>query len=125
MGDLPVKGWEAYPEYHTEWLKHEADLPYPNGEAGQDVKQRAWEVIDEILAGQHQAVAVVTHGGTIMILLSACLGLGLEKRFRFSPMANCSISTLVYDETSRNLRLERVNDIAHLEFASEENDHVQ
>jgi probable phosphoglycerate mutase len=115
MGDVPLKGWEAYPEYYAEWLKHEADLPYPNGEAGQNVKQRAWEVIDEILSGRRQAVAVVTHGGVIMILLSACLGMSLEKRFRFYPVANCSISTLMFDETRQSLRVERVNDIAHFE----------
>ena len=55
------------------------------------------EVIDEITARYHHDVAVVTHGGVIMVMISACLGLGLEKRFRFTSPANCSISTLVYD----------------------------
>jgi probable phosphoglycerate mutase len=114
MGEIPAKGWQAFPEYHAEWQKHETDLPYPNGEAGQDVQKRAWEIIEEIQARHTQAVAVVTHGGVIMVLLSACLGLGLEKRFQFMPMANCSISTLVYDTVNRRLKVEQVNDTAHL-----------
>ncbi len=117
MGAVPMKSWNAYPEYYAEWLKHETDLPYPEGEAGSDVQKRAWTIIEEILAQYTQAVAVVTHGGVIRVLLSACLGLELEKRFHFSPMANCSISTLVYDAAQKCLNVERVNDTAHLEFS--------
>jgi probable phosphoglycerate mutase len=114
MGEIPQKGWGAFPEYYAEWQKHETDLPYPQGEAGQDVQKRAWGVVEEILTRYTQAVAVVTHGGVIMVLLSACLGLGQEKRFQFMPMANCSISTLVYDEERHRLKVEQVNDTAHL-----------
>ena len=71
---------------------------------------------NEILARYDQATAVVTHGGVIMVLLSACLGLGFEKRFRFLPMANCSITTLVYDKAMQSLRVGLVNDTTHLEF---------
>ena len=71
--------------------------PTQRGEAGADVQKRVREVIDEITERYRHDVAVVTHGGVIMVLISACLGLGLEKRFRFTPPANCSISTLVYD----------------------------
>jgi broad specificity phosphatase PhoE len=115
MGVVPEKGWEAFPEYYEKWQKHESDLPYPQGESGQDVQKRAWEVIEEIRTQYTQAVAVVTHGGVIMVLLSACLGLGLEKRFQFMPMANCSISTLTYDTEKQLLKVERVNDTAHLD----------
>ena len=41
MGEIFKQGWEAFPGFHDEWLKHEADLPYPGGEAGMDVKKRA------------------------------------------------------------------------------------
>jgi broad specificity phosphatase PhoE len=114
MGEIPQKGWGAFPEYYAEWQKHETDLPYPQGEAGQDVQKRAWGVVEEILTRYTQAVALVTHGGVIMVLLSACLGLGQEKRFQFMPMANCSISTLVYDAERHRLKVEQVNDTTHL-----------
>jgi broad specificity phosphatase PhoE len=115
MGEIPVAGWEAYAHYYAAWQKHEADLPYPGGEAGADVQKRIREVIDEITARYHHDVAVMTHGGVIMVMISACLGLGLEKRFRFTPPVNCSISTLVYDSQSGSIKVHQVNDSAHLE----------
>jgi len=117
MGDVFSKGWGAFPEYYREWVKHESDLPYPNGESGQNVKVRVWEVIDEILETHDHSVVVVTHGGVIMVLVSACLGMGLENRFLFSPMDNCSLTTLSYDRESSKIQVEKVNDTAHLEFS--------
>jgi len=116
MGQIPLQGWDAFPELHTEWRKHEADLPYPQGEAGVDVYKRAWPVLDKIVERHNHDVAIVTHGGVIMILLSACIGLPLEKRFRFAPPANCSISTLLYELTDQTLRVEQVNETAHLDI---------
>jgi hypothetical protein len=43
--------------------KHEADLPYPRGEAGIDVQKRAWPVLAEIVRLHSCDVAIVTHGG--------------------------------------------------------------
>lgn len=118
MGDVHVQGWKAFPEYYLEWQKHEADLPYPQGEAGADVQKRAWPVLDEIIKQHRHDVAIVTHGGVIMVLLSACIGLGLEKRFRFAPPANCSMSTLSFDSRTGILRVEQFNDTAHLGISS-------
>lgn len=114
MGEVPRRGWEVFREYYIEWRKHEADLPYPQGEAGADVKARAWPLLEEITRQRTQNVAIVTHGGVIMILLSACLGVPLERRFRFAPPANCSISTLLYDPQNEMLRVEQVNETVHL-----------
>jgi broad specificity phosphatase PhoE len=114
MGEIPLQGWAAFPEYHAEWQKHEADLPYPQGEAGADVKERTWPVLDEITRQHSHNVAIVTHGGVIAVLLSACLGLALEKRFRFAPPANCSISTFLCDSSDGLFRVEQVNETAHL-----------
>jgi len=114
MGDIPVQGWKAFPDYYLEWQKHEADLPYPQGEAGADVQKRVWPLLEEIVKKHSRDVAVVTHGGVIMILLSACIGSGLEKRFRFAPPAYCSISALSYDPNDSMWRVEQFNDTAHL-----------
>lgn len=115
MGEIWLKGWQAFPEFSEEWSKHEADLPYPRGECGADVMRRIQPVIDDILAGVDENVAIVTHGGVIMVLLSAILGMSQEKRFQFAPVANCSISTLIYDREHDSLKVSQVNDIAHLE----------
>ena len=44
-----------------------------------------------------------------MVLLSACLGMGMEKRFKFEPPTNCSISTLNYDPGDGILKVENNN----------------
>jgi broad specificity phosphatase PhoE len=114
MGAIPVQGWKAYPDDYRAWQTHAADLPYPQGEAGADVRKRAWPLLEEIVRRHSQDVAIVTHAGLIMVVLSACLGLGLEKRFRFVSPAYCSISTLVYDAGDGMLKVEQVNETAHL-----------
>ncbi len=118
MGDIPIQGWKAFPDYYLQWQKHEADLPYPRGEAGVDVQKRVWSLLEEIVKQHNHDVAVVTHGGVIMVLLSACVGLGLEKRFRFAPPAYCSISALSYDSESGMWRVDQFNDTAHLGLAT-------
>jgi len=114
MGDIPIRGWEAFSDYYLEWQKHEADRPYPQGEAGVDVQKRVWPLLEEIVKQHSRDTAVVTHGGVIMVILSACIGLGLEKRFRFTPPAYCSISTLSYNPYDSMWRVEQFNDTAHL-----------
>ena len=119
MGDVFLNGWQAYPEFYLQWQKHEADLPYPRGEAGIDVQKRAWPVLAEIVRLHSCDVAVVTHGGVIMVLISACLGLAQYRRFNFSSPANCSISTLVHNSQDGLWRIGQFNDTAHLEDLSQ------
>ncbi len=120
MGKRFLTGWDAFSDFHKEWRKHEADLPYPGGEAGIDVKKRAWPILEEIKEQYNHDVVFVTHGGVIMILLSACLGMGLEKRFGFAPPENCSNSVLLYDPIDRKIRVEKINDTAHLDIYRQE-----
>jgi broad specificity phosphatase PhoE len=97
-----------------EWQKHETDVPYPGGEAGQAVQRRAGAVLTEILERHQGEVALVTHGGVIMVLVTACMGIGQERRFRLVAPANCSLSTLLFDPAAGLWRIERYNDTAHL-----------
>jgi broad specificity phosphatase PhoE len=119
MGEVHLRGWAAFPELHAEWLKHGADLPYPGGESGEDVRRRVWPLLDEIVLRHGSDAALVTHGGVIMVLLTACVGAGLQSRFRFAPPANCGISTLLHDPDGRIFRVEKVNDTAHLDQGPE------
>jgi len=114
MGAIPTQGWEAFPDIHREWQKHETDVPYPGGEAGQDVQRRTAPLLTEILERHARDVALVVHGGIIMVLITACLGIGQERRFRLVAPANCSISTLLFDPAVGLWRIERYNDTAHL-----------
>lgn len=101
-------------EYAKEWHKHLADLPYPNGECGEDVCKRAMKVIDGIKKQQYENVAIVTSGGTIAILLCEFLGLEQYKRFGIG-IDNCSISILNYNISNDQVTIKCINDTAHLE----------
>lgn len=115
LGSILRAGWGAYPEEYAAWRKHAEDLPYPGGENGQQVFRRVEPALTEYLSSARGDIAVVTHGGVIMAALSAYLGMGQEKRFRFAPPENCSISTLVLDAESGQIRVNGVNDFSHLE----------
>jgi broad specificity phosphatase PhoE len=130
-GELEEKPWEVireeYPDFYREWQNREIDVPYPRGESGREVWQRASAALDEItrdsITDTHGgsdggSVAIVTHGGTIMILLSGYLGLDMARRRGFR-IDTCSISTVEFDASgqasSQRFTVTRVNDTAHLE----------
>ena len=119
MGKYEKKSWAEIeredPDYYREWLKHLNDLPYPDGESGADVARRCEGVISEIINGGRQNAVVVTHGGTLRILLCYFLGIGYEKRFFLGePIENCSISQVKYDEVKGAFCVHSVNDTGHL-----------
>ncbi len=103
-------------EFKEEQLKLLEDIPYPDGENGTSVYERAMPVIQEIAQSGHKNIAVVTHGGTIRVLLAALFGKNQAKRFLFGLyLENASITHLIYCETYDRFYLERFNDSAHLE----------
>ena len=61
---------ERFGSFLSQRKKMEQDLPYPGGESAADVVKRVLPVMDEILASGDRTVAVVTHGGVIMSMLS-------------------------------------------------------
>lgn len=101
-------------DYAAKWHKHLADLPYPEGECGQDVCKRAMKVVDEVKKQQYENVAIVTSGGTIAILLCEFLGLEQYKRF-VMEIDNCSISIVNYDVLNNKITVKCINDTGHLE----------
>lgn len=122
-GELEEKPWEVvreeYPDFYRRWVEREIDVPYPGGESGREVWQRASAALDEIVRTHGGgSVAIVTHGGTIMILLSGYLGLDLARRRGFR-IDTCSISTVEFDPAGQaspqRFTVIRVNDTAHLE----------
>jgi probable phosphoglycerate mutase len=120
MGDFIEKGvkyvQEKYPDFYKEFSKHTSDLPYPNGECGGDVWERAQGVINEITNCDLENVAVVAHGGIIGVLICGFLGITQDRRFFMGePMENCSICMIRYDNKTNNYYLQSFNDHSHLE----------
>ncbi len=122
MGDCDIHGWsyleENYPSFIEEFKKHKSDLRYPpNGECGDDVWQRAKDVIFEIADTNYESVAVVTHGGVIRSLICGLLNIDQNRRFYLgNPPENCSISMIKYNKKNREFFLHSFNDYAHLEI---------
>lgn len=115
MGEIYKESWSSYPALYAEWLLHNEDLPYPNGENGADVWNRCKPALDEILEQQYKKVAIVTHGGTIRSILCGVLGIPQQKRFYLgSPLENCSITVLNYNEAEQRFYLHVLNDSSHL-----------
>ena len=113
MGDIPFKSWHDFPELYAKWSLHDEDIPYPNGENGQDVWQRCKAPLDVLLATNHQKIAIVCHGGTIRSIICGVLNLPQQKRFYLgAPLENASISILKYIDG--RVSLHTFNDIAHL-----------
>ncbi|NLV36992.1 MAG: histidine phosphatase family protein [Clostridiaceae bacterium] len=121
MGDCDLYGWryleENYPLFIEEFRKHKFDLHYPpNGECGEDVWQRAKNVISEIIKTDFRNVAVVTHGGVIRSLICGLLKIDQNKRFFLgSPPENCSITMIKYNKSDKEFYIHSFNDYAHLE----------
>lgn len=113
MGSIFTKSWKEYPELYDKWALHEEDIPYPNGENGSDVWGRCKEELDNIIALQHNRIAIVCHGGTIRSIVCGILNLPQQKRFYFgAPPENCSISIILYKE--KNFYLHIFNDFSHI-----------
>jgi broad specificity phosphatase PhoE len=107
---------EHFHEFKEEQKKLLDDIPYPGGENGTSVYERAMPVIQEIVQSGKKNILVVTHGGTIRVLLAALFGRNQAKRFLFGvSLENTGITQLIYNPRNDRFYLERFNDFAHLE----------
>ena len=107
---------ELFREFKEEQKKLLDDIPYPGGENGTSVYERAMPIIQEIVQSGKKDIVVVTHGGTIRVLLAALFGKNQAKRFLFGvSLENAGITQLVYNSSNDRFYLERFNDYAHLE----------
>lgn len=120
FGDMEGKSDEYndtnFYEFKQEQLKLLEDMPYPGGESGTSVYERAMPVIEELVQSGSKNIVIVTHGGTIRALLAALFGKNQARRFLFAvSLENTSITQLVYRPELDRFYLERFNDYAHLE----------
>ena len=107
---------EHYSEFFSKMNKCEEDLPYPGGESGKEVYDRAMSIINEIIESGKEEVAVVTHGGVIRALVAELMGAGLARRGRFArALENTSITNIHYNRETETFYLQSFNDVAHLE----------
>jgi broad specificity phosphatase PhoE len=109
--------WSDYPKLRRAWLRHEVDLPYPEGENGADVWARCSGPLAALTEGPGERVALVCHGGTIRSIVCGMLGIPQQKRhYLGEPLMNCSVSVIAINDGVA--RLHTFNEHAHLESLS-------
>jgi len=85
----------------------------PGGESLFQVAQRAVPAFQAIIEGyKDQCVAIVSHGGTLNLLIASILGLPLGQPARISLRGNTGLSIIEVDESGS--RLITLNDTNHL-----------
>lgn len=100
------------PEVGRLWRESKDHFQLPGEETPADLQKRVTEFVAEITPQHHDArVGLVSHGGTINMLVSTMMELDINRRWPFW-FDNASISYL--DLTGPRPRLRLLNDTCHL-----------
>ncbi|MCS7060550.1 MAG: histidine phosphatase family protein [Anaerolineae bacterium] len=93
-------------------LEADHELVVPGGESAQDVRNRVELFLREAMAqGGDQSLAIVTHSGTLGMVVCAMLGMPVMRRPPFY-FGNASVTEVTYRHD--RWRLRRLNDQCHL-----------
>lgn len=113
FGDMCCNSWSNFAEYHEKFKMHKEDLPYPNGENGQDVWKRCEELFTSFDYDSDEKIAIICHGGVIRVLVCGLLGLPQSFRYHFGrPVYHCSITRLRFFKGKATLHT--LNDHGHI-----------
>ena len=101
-----------WPHEHELWETHPERVRPPGGDTLQEVRDRAFEAMEEA-AARHEGgvVALVAHRVVNKLLVLAALGLGVE-RFPFIRQDNACLTEL--ERTPQGYVLVALNDTSHL-----------
>lgn len=120
LTDLDYGEWQSLPEREVkrlhpallnEWHSCPQKVKMPEGESLGDVRRRAVEVIDGVLARHNQNVLLVSHRVVIKVLVCHLLGLD-DSHFWNIRQDVCGIT--VFDYADGRFVLTRHNDTSHL-----------
>lgn len=85
----------------------------PNGESWKDIETRLSDSLNKIISeNKDKTVVLVTHGGSIRILMPHLLGVGREESFKYDP-DNGSIS--IFDYINGKFSKVKYNDTSHMD----------
>jgi broad specificity phosphatase PhoE len=102
---------EKYKVLYDEWLKNPHLVKMPKGESLDDVRQRATNLVDRIIAKHEGTVALVSHRVIHKVIICALLGLD-NSHFWNIRLDTCGITTFVYED--KRFILEKHNDTSFL-----------
>jgi probable phosphoglycerate mutase len=104
---------KEHPEFLRKWREDPTSVRMPHGEALQEVQERAWAVVQEIVETHHEGtVLLCAHNFVIRTILCKVLGMPMSdfRRFRLSVGA---IS--IIEMRSERYSVVCINDTCHLE----------
>ncbi|MBT9129751.1 MAG: Phosphoserine phosphatase 1 [candidate division WS2 bacterium] len=80
---------KKYPEEFRAWAENPLKYGPMGGESTLEVRERVIKVLDEIIGGHNNDIAIVAHGGVNRIIICHLLGIPLENIFRVEQDYGC------------------------------------
>ncbi|MGD8583965.1 MAG: histidine phosphatase family protein [Chloroflexota bacterium] len=110
---------EKYPEALQAFLDH--GQPPPGGESNLALARRATPALERIAAAHRgEMIALVTHGGTLRVLIAHIMGLPPGRKPPFRVSQNTGLTIAEMSEHERIITL--LNDCCHLELMKDHPD---
>ena len=101
-----------YPDEMRAFLQH-GHSP-PGGESNLDLARRATPALERIAAAhQGEMIALVSHGGTLRVIIAYLLGLPVGRKAPLRVSGNTGLTIVDISETERAITL--LNDCCHLD----------
>ena len=86
----------TYKELYSEWAVHPDKVKIPGGESLGDVRERAADLIDEVIVRHQGSVVLISHRVVNKVLICALLGLD-NSHFWNIEQGNCGMTTFSYE----------------------------
>jgi len=87
---------DKYKELYAEWVNSPDKVKMPTGESLNDVRKRAIDVVDSVIAKYNGTVILVSHRVVNKVLICALLGLD-NSHFWNIRQDTCAITTFIYE----------------------------
>ena len=97
----------VYPDFWTDFTSHARDVRFPEGESGDEVKQRQERLLNDLIMRDEDAV-LYSHEGYIRLLMCHLLGLPVYRRHLFK-VDFCGIVEIEYDAQQKIWRIIKFN----------------
>ena len=113
---------QRHPEAFQAFLEH-GRTP-PGGESNLDLARRAVPALERLVtAHQGQMIALVTHGGTLRVLIAYVMGLPVGKKAPFKVSSNTGLTVAEVGKARRYITL--LNDSCHLDRGDDRKEQEQ
>ncbi|MBA7700835.1 Phosphoserine phosphatase 1 [subsurface metagenome] len=87
---------DKYKELYAEWINSPDKVKMPAGESLNDVRKRAIDVVDSVIAKYKGTVVLISHRVVNKVLICALLGLD-NSHFWNIRLDTCAITTFIYE----------------------------